>query len=113
MQIAVGSGCTKPRDGPVDGNRNPGAAKEDAGIVPTFDNSRGWEDHLCAVTTEECHNLYTWGGNDHGQLGRGTKGEFGAHPEPVPFRSDQERIAFVSAGCKFTIAVTEGNHVHT
>ena len=46
-----------------------------------FDN----EDHLCVLTTEDEHNLWTWGGNDHGQLGRGTAGVFGWRPEQVSF----------------------------
>ena len=73
-----------------------------------FDN----EDHLCVLTTEDEHNLWTWGGNDHGQLGRGTAGVFGWRPEQVSFGADHhERISYVDAGLKYTIAVSECNHV--
>jgi hypothetical protein len=101
VQISIGWGCLK-ADIFVTGEL-PRKSQQNK-------DSLSDEDHLCALTTESKRNLYTWGGNRHGQLGHGHR-KFGENPEAVPFSLDHERIAHVSAGYKFTVAVSEGNHV--
>ena len=116
IQIAVGCGGSTPDIFATGGIAGPGSAMGSSNLRASntfegFDNHEGLEDSLFALTTEGKRNLYTWGGNDHGQLGRETKQKFGDHPEPIPFNLEHERISFVSAGCKFTVAISEGNHV--
>jgi hypothetical protein len=115
VQVAVGCGVAKPPSDAVDTVvKNKNDSTEGGGASadndPSFDN----EDHMAVLTAERESNLYTWGGNDHGQLGRGSKGTFGWRAEAVSFGSDfHERISYVVTGLKFTIAVTEMNQVYS
>jgi alpha-tubulin suppressor-like RCC1 family protein len=49
--------------------------------------------HTLAVTANG--NIYSWGLNDHGQLGLGTSGGYQTTPQPV---SSLSGVIFVSAG---------------
>ena len=80
---------------------------EEIGTSRRYDD----EDHICVVTDAHENNLWTWGGNSHGQLGRGHR-VFSGIPRPLSFGPDHhERVASVTCGHKFTIAITESNHV--
>lgn len=80
---------------------------EETGAPRRYDD----EDHMCVITDAQESNLWTWGGNSHGQLGRGNC-LFSGIPTRLSFGPDHhERVATVTCGHKFTIAVTETNHV--
>jgi len=119
VHVAVGMGSSK-HDPILASSNGSSSSSSKGGEEEEEDESSGGsgfhgfdnEDHLCVLTTEDEHNLWTWGGNDHGQLGRGTAGVFGWRPEQVSFGADHhERISYVDAGLKYTIAVSECNHV--
>ena len=118
VQVAVGCGVAKPSDTieVAVKNKNYSTVEEEGDGASADDDFRSFdtEDHMAVLTSERESNLYTWGGNDHGQLGRGSKGDFGWRAEAVSFGSDfHERISYVVAGLKYTIAVTEMNQVYS
>ena len=118
VQVAVGCGVAKPSDTieVAFKNKNYSSVVDDGDGASADDDFRSFdtEDHMAVLTSERESNLYTWGGNDHGQLGRGSKGDFGWRAEAVSFGSDfHERISYVVAGLKYTIAVTEMNQVYS
>jgi len=109
VHVAVGIGTASHEPPPPAKMTQHGEGEDMAGGgYHGFDN----EDHMCVLTNEDENNLWTWGGNDHGQLGRGTKGNFGWRPEAISFGADHhEHISYVAAGLKYTVAITECNHV--
>ena len=68
------------------------------------------EDHLALLVDRTSRNLFTWGGNDYGQLGLASH-EFQKYP--VNVTDVQERVGQVALGSKTTFCVTESNLVYS
>mmetsp|Transcript_37574 Transcript_37574/g.61098 ORF Transcript_37574/g.61098 Transcript_37574/m.61098 type:complete len:677 (-) Transcript_37574:953-2983(-) len=69
------------------------------------------DDHICAITEEEMKNLYSWGRNDHGQLGQGHKRTV-THPKALSTFPSKSQIVYVTCGNRFTIAITMTGNVY-
>jgi hypothetical protein len=67
------------------------------------------DDHMAVIVNRDTRNLFMWGSNDFGQLGVASR-EF--HQSPVSVKDLAERVAQVTLGPKYTICVTEENHVY-
>ena len=66
--------------------------------------------HYCAITDEEKQNLYTWGSNDHGQLGQNSTKRMNL---PRKVKNIPGRVVHVACGAKFTFAVTDSGSIYS